>query len=229
MKISLTALFAIPALGAALLLSSCAVGGAKIAHTDVATGATNPKAIYIQPFDITYCDFIGEHAGGPGEEPIRRSLAPAEFANDLKIELAKMAPCMVLKPGDKPRVGWLVTGSFQVIDAGSPKERVGLFTSSAGQSHVKLHVRIYDLDAKKAALDPKDRNADRELYAGRGNIIYEFDVEGGSGESGQYGSITAPGEGYSMPFDFKNASQRIYMALAPDVQHYGDRTALMVR
>lgn len=214
------------ALCTALLLSSCA--GTKIVHTDVATGATNPRAIYIQPFDVTYCDYIGQHTGGIGERPIRRSLAPAEFANDLKVELAKIAPSMVLKEGDTPHVGWLVTGDFELVDAGHPWER-GLFGFNAGASHIKLHVRIIDLESKNAPADAKDRNAQRELTAGNGNVIYEFDVAGGSRWSGPAGTIYAPGLGYAVPFDFKNAADRICVALTPDPFRYGDRPTTVVR
>ena len=218
MKNSLTALCT------ALLLTSCA--GTKISHTDVATGATNPRAIYIQPFDVTNADYIGYHKGGYGERPIRRSLAPAEFANDLKIELAKIAPTMVLKEGDVPHVGWLVTGSFVLVDAGHPAVRTTFF---AGQSRIKLHVRVIDLESKKTSPDSKDINPDRELSEGRGNIIYEFDVAGGSRLSGPIGSIYAPGYGYAVPFDFKNAADRIGMALTPDPLRYGDRPTTVVR
>ncbi len=214
------------ALSVALLLSSCA--GTKIVHTDVATGATNPKAIYIQPFDVAYCDYIGNHAGGYGERPIRRSLAPAEFANDLKIELAKIAPSRVLKPGEVARAGWLVTGSFELVNAGSPTQRA-LVGFNAGQSRIKLHVRIIDLESKKTRADSKDVGSASEVYAGRGNVIYEFDVAGGSRLSGPWGTIYAPGGGYSVPFDFKNAADRISMALTPDPLRFGDRPTTMIR
>lgn len=214
------------ALPLALLLASCA--GTKVTHTDVATGATNPKAIYIEPFDITYADYVGHHSGGYGERPIRRSLAPAEFAKDLKIELAKIAPSMVLKEGEVAHTGWLVTGSFVLVDAGNPTERV-LLGFNAGQSRIKLHVRVIDLESKKARPDAKDVNPDKELTSGRGNVIYEFDVEGGSRLSGSLGTIYAPGAGYAVPFDFKNAADRIGMALTPDPLHYGDHPTTVVR
>lgn len=208
----------------ALLLASCA--GTKVTHTDVATGATNPKAIYIQPFDITEADYVGYHEGGYGERPIRRSLAPAEFSNDLKIELAKIAPTMVLKDGEVPHVGWLVTGSFVLVDAGHPAARTTFF---AGQSRIKLHVRVIDLGSKNARPDSKDINPDKELYSGRGNVIYEFDVAGGSRLSGPIGTIYAPGYGYAVPFDFKNAADRIGMALTPDALRYGDHPTTVIR
>ena len=218
MKNSLTALCT------ALLLSSCA--GTKITHTDVATGATNPKAIYIRPFDITYTDYIGHSAGGPGERPIHRSLAPAEFARDLRLELESLAPAMVLKDDEVAHIGWLVTGDFVLVDSGNPSQRTAGFT--AGASHIKLHVRVIDLEARNTRGDSKDADATKEQSKGRGNIIYEFDIEGGSNKSGDFGSIYAPGLGYSVPFDFKNAAERIRQALTPDAMHYGDRDSMTI-
>lgn len=74
------------ALCLALLLTSCA--GVRVTHTDIATGATNPSAIYIKPFDVSDCVWKGRHHS-PGEAPIRKSLAPAEFSEILKEELEK--------------------------------------------------------------------------------------------------------------------------------------------
>lgn len=209
----------------ALLLTSCA--GMRITKTDVATGATNPRAIYIRPFDVSCTDYVGHHAGGHGERAIRRSLAPAEFANDLRDELSKIAPAMVLKENEVAHVGWLVTGDFQLVDAGTPALRkVGL---PLGQSRVKLHVRVKDLEAKNARGDAKESDALKERSKGRGNIIYEFDVEGGSNFSGHLGSIYAPGYGYSVPFDFKNAAERIKMALSTDPYRLGHHDSPTIR
>ena len=218
------------ALCSALLLASCAdtTNPARIVHTDIATGATNPKAIYIRPFDVTYTDYIGHHSGGKGERPIRRSLAPAEFAENLREEVEKIAPAMVLKEDDiPPNVGWLITGDFELIDAGSPTRRAVSLT--AGRSHLKLHVRVIDLEKKNARGDAKEADVSKEQAAGRGNIIYEFDVVDGSKYSGPYGSIYAPGLGYSVPFDFRNAAELIALALTPDPYRYGNRTNTVVR
>jgi hypothetical protein len=220
MKNSLLAIFTV------LLLASCA--GTKIVHTDVATGAINPRAIYIRPFDVTYTDYIGHHSGGIGERPIRRSLAPAEFATDLRNELCKIAPAMVLKSDEFAHEGWLVTGDFVLVDAGSPYAR-GMVGFDAGQSKVKLHVRIIDLDRKNVRADAKEADASKEQSRGRGNVIYEFDVEGGSGVTASCGSIYAPGLGYSVPFDFKNAAETIMLALSPDPFRYGVRSSARVR
>jgi hypothetical protein len=214
------------ALCTALLMTSCA--GMKVVHTDVATGATNPKAIYIRPFDVTYTDYIGHHAGGLGERPIRRSLAPAEFAIDLRNELNKIAPALVLKDDEIGKVGWLVTGDFVLVDAGNPYKR-GLLGFNAGQSRVKLHVRVIDLEAKNTRGDSKEADAAKEQSQGRGNIIYEFDVAGGSNFTGSMGSLYAPGLGYSVPFDFKNAAERIMIALSPDPYRLGERTSSTIR
>jgi hypothetical protein len=211
------------ALCTVLLLTSCA--GTKIVKTDIATGATNPQAIYIRPFDITYTDYVGHHSGGLGERPIRRSLAPAEFATDLRNELSEMAPSMVLKDDEVAHVGWLVTGDFVLVDAGDPVKRLSFIS---GRSKVKIHVRVIDLEAKNTRGDSKDADASKEQTQGRGNIIYEFDVEGGSRFSGSLGSLYAPGLGYSVPFDFKNAAERIHQALTPDPMHYGDRTSTTI-
>ena len=198
------------ALCTVLLLASCA--GTRIVHTDIATGARNPSAIYIRPFDVTYTDFIGHHVGGPGERPIRRSLAPA----------------LVLKDDEVPHVGWLVTGDFVLVDAGDPLARHAL-GFNFGRSRVKLHVRIIDLEAKNTRADAKEADASKEQSGGRGNIIYEFDVAGGSHFSGPIGDIYAPGLGYSVPFDFKNAAETIMLALSTDPYKYGARTAAMER
>ena len=118
----------LPALCMVLLLTSCA--SVRVTHTDVATGASNPCAIYIRPFDVSDCVFTGRHHSA-GELPIRKSLAPAEFSEILKEEMEKMAPAMVLKAGDVPDRGWLVEGSIDVVDAGHPGIRAEI-----GRAHV---------------------------------------------------------------------------------------------
>ena len=88
------------ALGAACTLSGCA--GVGITHTDVATGATNPKAIYVRSYIAEDAKFKGRHGGGEGNRAIRRSLAPAEFSKALKEEMEKMAPARVLAHDEEP-------------------------------------------------------------------------------------------------------------------------------
>lgn len=215
-----------------LLLTSCA--GVHVARTDVATGATNPRSIYIRPFDVTHTVFKGWHHSS-GEREIRRSLAPAEFAGILKQEMEKIAPAMVLKEDDVPLTGWLVEGDFEVIDAGQPSLRAAPGNViGAGASHIILHVRITDLDAGGVEYsDKKEVEADetrREaVRTAKGAIVYEFDVKGGSRATGKFGSITAPGLGYAVPFDFRNAAERIAMALTPDAHRYGVRSSPTIR
>jgi hypothetical protein len=224
MKYSLFALFP------ALLLTSCA--DVKVTHTDIATGATHPSAIYIRPFDVSDCTFIGRHHSA-GELPIRKSLAPAEFTEDLKEQLELLAPALVLKNGDVPNSGWLVEGSLDLVDAGHPGTRAepigDLFC--AGASHIMIHVRVIDLDARRSVtVDAKDAGTQTEaVKTKRGVVIYEFDMAGGSHCTGKLGSITAPGIGYAPPFDYRNAAERVYEALSPDEFKYGLRDSPTVR
>ena len=212
------------ALCSALLLTSCA--GVRVTHTDIATGAVNPSAIYLRPFDVSDCTFIGRHHS-VGERPIRKSLAPAEFTEILKEELEKLAPALVLKNGDTPETGWLVEGSLDLVNAGRPGTRAEPIgdTFGDGASHVKIHVRIIDLDARKVvATDAKDSGIQtKAVKANHGAIIYEFDVAGGSHSTGKFGSITAPGLGYAVTFDYRNAAERIYEALTTDEFKFGLR------
>jgi hypothetical protein len=151
--------YSLLALCPALLLTSCA--DVRITHTDVATGATHPSAIYIKPFDVSDCTFIGKSTS-VGEAPIKKSLAPAVFSEDLKEQLEQIAPAMVLKAGDYPSNGWLVEGSLDLVDAGHPGERgapvAGFF--HYGASHIMIHVRVIDLDlARTRSMDAKDSGA----------------------------------------------------------------------
>jgi Domain of unknown function (DUF4410) len=214
----------------ALMLTSCA--DVKVTHTDIATGATNPTAIYLRPFDASDCTFIGRNHSA-GELPIRKSLAPAEFTEDLKEQLELLAPALVLKDGDVPVHGWLVEGSLDLVDAGHPEERAlpgNLFC--LGASHIMVHVRVIDLDARHAVTaDAKDA-AGTQTHAvktRKGAVIYEFDVAGGSHVTGKFGSITAPGLGYAPAFDYRNAAERIYEALVPDEFKFGTRDSPTIR
>ena len=147
---------------------------------------------------------------------------------DLRNELSKIAPAMVVQDDETGKVGWLVTGDFVLVDAGSPTKR-SYAVWGGGRSKVKIHVRVIDLEAKNTRGDSKEADASKEQYKGRGNIIYEFDVAGGSHLTGAAGSLYAPGLGYSVPFDFKNAAERIMIALSPDPYRYGDRTSPTIR
>jgi len=206
------------ALGAACAFYGCA--GAKIAHTDVATGAYNPKAIYIRSYIAENAPFRGHHGDSVGEHKIRKSLAPAAFSKALKEEMEKIAPAMVLTNNDEPAdVGWLVESEIEYASAGSQTARAVLGPLGVGHSCVKIHVRITDVDSRHAASSDKDMSK-----GGTGNIVYEFDVSGGSSVSGAIGSTYAPGLGNPEEFDYKNAAERISYALTLDPQRYGVRT-----
>ncbi len=213
------------ALGASLIFTSCA--GVRIQETQIASGATNPEAIYIRAFDVSDTIFKGDHRG-PGEEPIRRSLAPAEWSLALKHELEKIAPTHILQEDEAPPTGWVVDGTLDVIDAGQPlKRHFGelIKPASLGRSQVMIHVRVSDVNGKHVDRDDKDGSKGGR----RGNTLYEFDLNGGSRMSGGAGSLHAPGLGYSVPFDFKNAAERVLVALSPDAFGYGERTSPSIR
>ncbi len=213
------------ALGALLIFSACA--GVRVADTQVASGATHPRAIYIRPFDVSDARFSGYHRGA-GEDPIRQSLAPAEWSLALKEELEKLAPTTVLKDGEHAPTGWLVEGSLDVIDAGKPVLRFLAGPDNPlriGRSKVKIHVRISDVGGRYIASDDKDAGLGRK----HGNVVYEFDLAGGSRCTGGAGSTTAPGAGYATPFDFKNAAERVLIALSTDPFRYGERTSPGIR
>ena len=76
---------------------------------------------------------------------------------------------------------------------------------SPGHSCLKVHVRILDVDGNHYAASDKDTSK------GSANVIYEFDVSGGSSVSGAIGSTYAPGLGNPEEFDYKNVAERIYL------------------
>jgi hypothetical protein len=214
------------ALGAAALLTSCA--GVRVVDTQTAAVVTEqPRAIYIRPFSVEGAEFTGRHAGGPGERPIRQSLAPAAFSEALRQEMEKIAPARILAPDEAAPEGWVVEGSIDRVHAGNPVKRAaGLpALNPVGRSEIAIHVRITDLGSRHVALDEKDAGPLRR----RGQVIYEFDVAGGSRWSGKRGSIYAPGLGYSAPFDYRNAAERIRHALESDPHRYGVRTSPTIR
>lgn len=219
--------FAPLALGAALLFTSCAA--VHVVDTQTAAVVTAmPKAIYIRPFDVEAAEFRGRHKGGIGERPLRKSLAPAEFGIALKEELEKLAPTRLLQEDEAAPVGWLVEGSIDEVDAGNEVHRTlgGLPAANPfGRSHIKIHVRVIDLDHVSRRVDAKGGGT----LSRRGQIIYEFDVAGGSRWSGLRGSIYAPGTGYATPFDYRNAAERIRSAINPDEHRYGERTSPVIR
>jgi hypothetical protein len=213
------------ALGSLVIFTSCA--GVRVQETQVASGATDPDAIYIRDFDVTDSVFKGNHRG-PGEEPIRRSLAPSAWSLALKHELEKIAPTTILKDGEYPPTGWVVDGTLDVVEAGQPwKRSLGeiIKPASISNSQVMIHVRISDVTGKYVSRDDKDGGK----LGRRGDTLYEFDLNGGSRMSGAHGSLHAPGLGYSVPFDFKNAAERVMIALSTDPWGYGERTSPVIR
>ena len=217
---------ALLALATALLLTSCA--GVTVKKTYVATGAANPRTIYIRPFDVTYTKFKGRHRGGVGERPIRQSLAGLTFAEILKEEVEKIAPAMVLSPGDLPTTGWVIEGELDIVHAGSPTLRTLSGPLGFGQSEVQIHVRIVDLSAVGGlSAGSKDKGGAETVSTETSSdgVIYAFTLQGGSRASGPRGTITAPGLGYSVPFDFRNAAERVYLALSRDPFRYGVRSS----
>jgi hypothetical protein len=212
------------ALGAVCTLTGCA--GVGISHTDVASGATKPEAIYVRSYIAEDAPFKGYHGGGAGNRAIRRSLAPAEYSKALKEELEKMAPAMVLSEDETPEVGWLVESNIEYVHAGSPTLRslpVAGTPGGVGRSKVKIHVRVTDVKGHYVSND-KDSGK-----GGNGRVLYEFDLDGGSRGSGHLGSVYAPGLGYATPFDYKNAAERVYYALSLDPHGYGGRSSLTTR
>jgi predicted small secreted protein len=216
-------------LSAALSLTGCAT--VKVAHTDVASGAHSPRAIYIRSYIADESRFKGNH-GHVGEKPIRRSLAPAEYSKALKEELEKMAPAMVLKDDEEPETGWLVESDLVWVHGGSPALRATPFGHlGAGRSFVRIHVRVTDLDRSSGVSDAKKESTGTatEVAGRNGPVIYEFDLKGGSRLTGPAGSIYAPGLGHATPFDFKNAAERVLMALSLDPHRYGVRSEPVIR
>jgi len=211
------------ALCSALLLASCAE--MHVTHTEVATGATNPPAIYIRPFSVAYAKYSAYNSGNGAA--IRKSLAPVEFANDLQQELAKLAPAMVIKPDEYPRTGWLVEGEFEVIRGGDPALRCTPVTSGVVyKDGLKLHIRITDVDRRSVSADQKEgATVEKGVKTNAGVVIYEFDVAGSTRASGPFGTIYAPGTGDAIPFNFRNAAERILLTLSPDPFRYGYRSS----
>ncbi|MGI9115380.1 MAG: DUF4410 domain-containing protein [Chthoniobacterales bacterium] len=177
--------------------------GVHMITANCGVGASNPRAIYIQPFCIDTATFSGDEAQTDGELPIRKALTPVEFAEDLKEQLEKIAPARVLKPHESPRVGWLVDGNFEVVDGGSPAGRYFLGALGVGRSILALHVRVTDVKS--------------------GIVVYEFDMAGGSKLQGRLGTVRASGLGRATHFDLQNAAERVYLTLSANPYRYGAR------
>ncbi len=178
-------------------------------ETNCGVGATDPEAIYIRPFCIDRTLVRGDVATSPGELPIRVSLIPHQFAGDLKEELSKLAPARILTDNEVPKTGWLVEGQFDLIDGGSPVGRFFLGQFGAGRSFLALHVKVTDVDTHQ--------------------VIYEFDMAGGSRLQGKLGTVRASGLGKATPFDLRNAAERVLLVLSPDPHRFGARSSVSLR
>jgi len=172
--------------------------------TDCGVGASSPSAMYVRPFCIDTAVFKGDEALTEGEMPIRKALTPVEFAQDLKVQLEKIAPTRILKDTESPRIGWLVEGQFQVVDGGSPLGRFFLGNLGVGQSFLALHVRVTDV-----------------VHSA---VVYEFDMAGGSRLQGKLGTARASGLGRATHFDLQNAAERVYLTLSANPYRYGGRS-----
>jgi Domain of unknown function (DUF4410) len=171
--------------------------------TNCGVGATHPSAIYVRPFCIDRATFQGDEAASDGEMPIRKALTPVEFSEDLKQQLELIAPTRILGANESPRVGWLVEGHFETVDGGSPLGRFFFGSFGAGRSFLAMHVRVTDVR--------------------RGNVVYEFDMAGGSGYQGKFGTVRASGLGKATHFDLRNAAERVYLVLSANPYRYADR------
>jgi hypothetical protein len=172
-------------------------------------GEAHPNAIYIRPFCIDDTVIAGDVAHSEGAVPIRRSLIPLQLAEDLKEELSKIAPARVLESDEVPRTGWLIEGQFLLVDGGDPADRFFFGVFGAGRSHLALHVKVTNVNEHR--------------------VIYEFDMAGGSREQGKFGTLRASGLGRAVPFDLRNAAERIMLVLSPDPFRYGARSSVVLR
>ena len=177
--------------------------------TNCGVGAANPAAIYIRPFCIDPSVVRGDVGESEAEMPIRASLLPVAFAEDLKEELSKLAPSLVIADDEVPKIGWLVEGQFDLVDGGEPDARFWLGIFGAGQSHLVMHVKVTDVE--------------------RHRVVYEFDLAGGSNDQGRFGTVRASGLGKATPFDLRNAAERIMLVLSPDAHRYGARSSVSLR
>lgn len=177
--------------------------------TNCGVGATDPRAIYVRPFCIDTAVFKGDQGASDAEMPIRKALAPIEFANNLKEQLEKIAPTRILRENETPRLGWLVDGNFELVDGGSPVGRFFLGHFGVGRSLLALHVRVTDVET--------------------GVVVYEFDLAGGSRLQGVAGTVRASGLGKARFFDFQNAAERIYLTLSANPYRYGTRSSVSLQ
>jgi hypothetical protein len=178
-------------------------------ETNCGVGAANPRAIYIRPFCIDTAIFRGDEAPSAGAMPIQKALTPVEFAEDLKDQLSKLAPARILAADEQPPLGWLVEGHFDLVDGGSPVGRFFLGNFGIGRSLLALHVRVTDVEKHQ--------------------VVYEFDMAGGSRFQGKFGTLRSSGLGKATPFDLKNAAEGILLTLSVDPFRYGSRADVTLR
>jgi Domain of unknown function (DUF4410) len=178
-------------------------------ETNCGIGAANPAAIYIRPFCIGGAIFTGDEAASNAEMPIRKALTPVAFAEDLKEELSKLAPALVIADDEVPTLGWLVEGQFDLVDGGSPIGRFFLGNLGIGRSVLALHVKVTDVEKHQ--------------------VVYEFDMAGGSRGQGKLGTVRASGLGKATPFDLRNAAERVLLVLSPDPFRFGARSSVSLR
>jgi hypothetical protein len=177
--------------------------------TNCGVGAYNPTAIYVRPFCVDTAVFEGDEANSEGEMPIRKALAPVELAEDLKEELERIAPARVIGEHQSPRGGWLVEGNFERVDGGSPLGRFFVGYFGGGRSFLALHVKVTDVT--------------------RGEVVYEFDMAGGSGDQGRFGTLRASGLGRATHFDLRNAAERMYIVLSTNPYKFGQRSDVVLQ
>jgi len=207
------------ALGCLALMSAC-TSTMRVTHTEVATGAAHPKAIYIRPFSVEYAEF--RDGNNPNSQAIRKSQAPIQFAEVLQEELSKIAPAWVLKPDEEAPLGWLVEGSFERIDTGIP--------NTGNNGALVMHVRVIEVDRfNTGGTDGKSDNIARGPNTRYGRVIYAFDVEGHGISTSHFDRISSEIVGSSLARDYRNAAERIMLALSPDPFRYGVRDAPLAR
>jgi hypothetical protein len=132
---------------------------------------------------------------------------------------------MVIEEDEVPKAGWIVEGEMDVIDAGSPSGRAIIGHLGIGRSRVQIHVRVIDAGAigSRSVVGKNAGETGVGSTVSSDGVIYAFTVSGGSNLTGRTGSVYAPGLGYATPFDFRNAAERIMLALSTDPMRYGVR------
>jgi hypothetical protein len=95
------------------------------------------------------------------------------------------------------------------VDGGSPLARFFFGNFGAGRSFLALHVKVTDVN--------------------RGCVVYEFDMAGGSGYQGKFGTLRASGLGKASHFDLRNAAERVYIALSANPYRYAARSQTVLQ